>query len=385
MDLQVVGPLSADVDTRTLGGIGTLLVAGLLCLLYVYRRRTYILCWVSGWAITGLSMLLAARDFKPEKLGLAAYGMSQFLAIVGALGFVLAADAYRAPLRLVRAYALVLLPLFLWFSLAPMALPTPAAFGPGHLLIAGALAAAGIGHLSLSRRSRLLGAAVVGTTLLALAVSHVWLLVVATGSAEALRRLTFVDLSLYLVAALGMQLMAFEDMTYELRMTNTHLAAAQDELRQLVTTDTLTGCRNRRYFDEVIGREVQRHRRYNIPLSVVFIDVDRFKTINDTLGHEEGDRVLRRVAAFLIRNVREVDYVFRWGGDEFLILMSCREEEAIRKATDLQAAFEGSTESQGLPNGVGLSVGCEEVRADATDIMVVVKAADERMYQDKKR
>jgi len=277
------------------------------------------------------------------------------------------------------------LPLFLWFTLAPMALRAPAAFGPGHLLIAGALAAAGIGHLSLSRRSRLLGAAVVGTTLVALAVSHAWLLIGASASADALRRLTFVDLSLYLVAALGMQLMAFEDMTYELRMTNTHLAATQNELQQLVTTDTLTSCRNRRYFDEVIGREVQRHRRYHIPLSVVFIDVDRFKTINDTLGHEEGDRVLQLVAAFLVRNVREVDYVFRWGGDEFLILMSCREEEAIRKATDLQAAFGGSTESQGLPEGVGLSVGCAEVRADATDIMVVVNAADERMYQDKKR
>ena len=242
-----------------------------------------------GGRSTGLSMLLAAaaHRFPSEKAGYSAYGIAQFLAIVGGLGFVLAADAYRARPRIVRGYALVLLPLLLWFGLAPLVLKSAAAFGPGHLLIAGALAAAGIGHLSILRQGRLLGALVVGATFIAIAGTHLWVLIGANASQE-VSRLTFIDVALNLVAALGMQLMAFEDMTYELRMTNTHLAAAQDELRQLVTTDTLTGCRNRRYFDEVIGREVQRHRRYNIPLSVVFIDVDRFKTINDTLGHEEG-------------------------------------------------------------------------------------------------
>ena len=90
----------------------------------------------------------------------------------------------------------------------------------------------------------------------------------------------------FLVTALGMQLMTFEDMTYELRRTNRRLESAQSELRQLVITDALTGMRNRRFFDEVIGRELQRHRRYGTPLSIVFIDVDRFKVINDTLGHD---------------------------------------------------------------------------------------------------
>src|SRR5262245_9343724 len=283
-----------------------LLVAGLLCLLYVYRRRTYILCWVAGWIVTALSMLLASGHFLSEKAGLAAYGISQFLAIVGGLGFVLAADAYRARLRVVRNSVLVLLPLFIWFALAPLALRAGAAFAPGHLLIAGTLTAAGLGHLSLLRQARMLGAIVVGAALIAIAASHLWLIAsAASASTQAVSRHTFLDLALYLIVALGMQLMAFEDMTYELRVTNTRLATAQEELRHLVTTDALTGCRNRRYFDQVIGREVQRHRRYNIPLSLVFIDVDRFKTVNDTLGHEAGDRLLQRVAGFLIRNVRE--------------------------------------------------------------------------------
>jgi diguanylate cyclase (GGDEF)-like protein len=151
----------------------------------------------------------------------------------------------------------------------------------------------------------------------------------------------------------------------------------------MVTTDPLTGCRNRRFFDQVINREVQRHRRYRIPLSMVFVDVDRFKVINDTLGHEAGDRVLQQVAGFLVRNVREADYVFRWGGDEFLVLISCTEREALSKARELQEAF-AATETDALPAGVGLSVGCAEVPNDASDVMALVKAADERMYENKR-
>lgn len=373
-----------SIDPRTLGGIATLVVAAVLCLLYVYRRRTYIVCWVSGWTITALSMLLAARQFSSAKASDVAYGGAQFLAIVGALGFVLAADAYRARLRVVRAHALVLLPVFIWFASAPLVLHAAAVFGPGHLLIAGALGTAAVGHLSIFRQARLLGALVVGVTLLTIASAHLWVLL-GTHDSREISRLTLVNLGLFLVAALGMQLMAFEDMTYELRITNGRLEAAQNELRQLVTTDTLTGCRNRQYFDEVIDREIQRHRRYHIPLSIVFMDVDRFKTINDTLGHDEGDRVLQRVAAFLVRNVREVDYVFRWGGDEFLILMSCREQEAVRRATALQAAFAASIEADALPAGVGLSVGCAEVGPEVDDVLALVKTADGRMYQNKRR
>jgi diguanylate cyclase (GGDEF)-like protein len=152
----------------------------------------------------------------------------------------------------------------------------------------------------------------------------------------------------------------------------------------LVTTDALTGCRNRRLFDLDIHRAVERHRRYDIPLSMLFVDIDRFKAINDTLGHEAGDRVLQQVAAFLVHNVREADYVFRWGGDEFLILISCTEDEALDKGTDLQAAFAASDEAAALPAGVGLSVGCAEVPGDADDVMAIVNIADERMYVNKR-
>ncbi len=379
-------PNPASVDARTLAGIATLFVAGLLSLLYIYRRRTYILCWVSGWTLTAVSLLLGAHQFSHGSATKSAYGISQFFAIVAALTFVVGADAYRSKLRLPKTYALVVLPLLIWFALAPIALDTWTVFAPGHLLIAGALGAAGIAHLSLLREARLLGAFVAGTAFLVMSGANVWLVLAApNGMSYAVSRVMFLSLALDLVVALGMQLMTFEDMTYELRVTNKRLESARSDLQQMVTTDSLTGCRNRRYFDEVIGREVQRHRRYRIPLSLVFVDVDRFKVINDTLGHEAGDRVLKSVAAFLTRNVREADYAFRWGGDEFLILMSCREDEAVRKAADLQTAFVQSSEAQGLPAGVGLSIGCAEVTPDATDMMALVRLADERMYVNKKR
>jgi diguanylate cyclase (GGDEF)-like protein len=270
--------------------------------------------------------------------------------------------------------------------LAPLALQAGAVFAPGHLLAAGAIGAAGAAHLWLLRRAWLLGAAIAGAGMLALAMLNVWIAVAGDGpDAAQTLRVHFVQLTAWLVMALGMQLMTFEDMTYELRAANRRLEAAQAELRLMVTTDPLTGCGNRRYFDEIIGRELRRHRRYGIPLSLLFVDIDRFKAINDTLGHEAGDRVLQGVASFLIRKIREADYIFRWGGDEFLILISCDGDEAVAKGAELQAAFAASPDAAALPRGVGLSYGAVEVPSDTTDIMPLVRTADERMYVNKAR
>jgi diguanylate cyclase (GGDEF)-like protein len=381
---NAIAPEAMAVHPQVVSGVAALIVTGLLFLLYFYRRRLYILYWILGWVITAVATLLTAYHYSNPRLGRFAFGMSQFLAIVGALVFVVSADAYRTRPRLRRGYAIALLPILLWFGLSPLALDLRAVFAPGHLLLAGALGAAGIAHLALMRRTRMLGAAVVGTMMLAIGVSNVWLaLGTQQADSPAATRIALLGLVLNLVMALGMQLMTFEDMTFELRSANRRLESAQWELRQMVTTDGLTGCRNRRFFDQVINREVQRHRRYGIPLSMVFVDIDHFKAVNDTLGHEGGDRVLQEVAGFLVRNVREADYVFRWGGDEFLILISCTESEALRKARELQEAF-AETEAKALPAGVGLSIGCAEVPSTSSDIMALVKVADERMYLNKR-
>jgi diguanylate cyclase (GGDEF)-like protein len=369
-------------------GAGALVVTGLLLLLFFYRRRLYILFWTGGWLLVSASMFLGAPDFLGDRAGAVRFGVSQFLGILSALFFVVASDAYPTRPRVRRGYALVLLAVLFWFALAPIPLGPWAVFVPGHILIAGALAAAGAGHLMLLRQTKLLGAAVVGVALLLIGSSHMWTILRVgpfgvPGIPGTTNPLGF-SLVLYLIAALGMQLMTFEDMTYELRRTNRRLEAAQGKLRKMVITDPLTGCRNRRFFEEIIGRELQRHQRYGIPMSILFVDVDRFKAINDTLGHDAGDRVLREVAAFLLSNIREADYVFRWGGDEFLILLSCGEDEARRRGTALQIDFARYSTAAALPPGVGLSIGSAEVAEDTEDVMRVIKAADERMYDNKR-
>ncbi len=375
---------AAGLHPQLILGAAALLVTGLLFLLYFYRPRLYIRYWILGWAIAAASPLLIVHRYALDQVNAAFYGLSQFLAIVSALVFVISADAYRTRPRLRRGYAIGLLPVLLWFALAPIRLGPMAVHGPGHLLIAGGFAAAGVAHLLLMRQTRLLGAALVGGLMLLVAAANGWWALDIDATVGLSNRAVFLRLALNLAIALGMQLMTFEDMTYELRQANRRLEATQGDLRDLVTRDELTGCRNRRFFDEVIGREIRRRERYGIPLSVLFIDVNRFKIINDTLGHEVGDQVLQRVAGFLVRHVRDADYVFRWGGDEFLILISCRLDEAERKAADLKAAFLRAHAAT-LPAGVGLSIGCAEADPDADDVMETVKQADERMYEDKRR
>jgi diguanylate cyclase (GGDEF)-like protein len=377
---------SAVLNPHIVAGSAAMAIALLSLLVYVYRRRLFVLWWIGAWTLLAMSMFSVARGYENDKLGAMAYGISQFLGVLASLAFVVAADAYRQRPRLKRSYRMVLLPIAIYFIFLPVAIGPRIVFAVGHLLIAGGMAAAAVAHLLLLRYSRLLGATVVGVALLTIAGLNVWM-GVTIGTPDSAGSLTPVLIGMsvvFLVGGLGQQLMAFEDMTYELRQTNRRLETAQNELRQLVITDPLTGTRNRRFFEEIIPRELQRHRRYRTPLSMVFIDIDRFKAINDTLGHETGDRVLREVAMFLLRNIREADYLFRWGGDEFLVLISCGEQEALRRAADLQSAFAGSPHVANLPPGVGLSIGCVEVPPDTDDIMPLITVADERMYADKK-
>jgi diguanylate cyclase (GGDEF)-like protein len=373
------------IEPHLLAGI-TALVIGLMSLLvYLYRRRLFILWWMGAWLLLAASMLPVSIRFANSDIAGLAYGISQFLGVLSSLAFVVAADAYRQKPQITRNYALLLLPVAIYFVFLPVALTPAIVFSLGHLLIAGGMAAAAVAHFLLLRQARLLGATIVGFALIALSGINVYMGLTA-GQPESEVTAPLIAMTVvYLFGALGQQLLAFEDMTYELSRTNRRLEAAQDELREMVITDPLTGTRNRRFFDAIIGRELQQHQRDRRPLSIVFIDIDRFKAINDMLGHETGDRVLREVATFLLRHIREADYVFRWGGDEFLVLMSCGEEEAIRRAADLQKTFAASPQLADLPPGVALSIGCVEVPTDTEDILPLVQMADERMYADKKR
>lgn len=378
-------PEPRAVNARLFAGVGACLVIAFLLLVYSYRRRLYVLYWIAGWSFVAAWMFLAAGRYAPLKLEYLIYGLSQFSSVAAAISFVMASDAYDAPPRLPQWYLRSLLLMLIWFALAPVSIGPHTVFASGHLISAGTLCAAGAGYFALARRTRIVGAALVGAALVLVAASHVWIAFWVPGPSDVVAgRALFVAFGLYLMAALGMQVMTFEDMTLELRGANRRLEAAQTELQQMVMTDPLTGCRNRRFFDQVIGRELKRHRRGVIPMTLLFVDIDRFKAINDGLGHETGDRVLQQVASFLARHVRGADYVFRWGGDEFLLILSCTEEQARRRAEAVRAAFLGSEEAARLPSGVGLSIGCVEVPLETDDVLHYVKRADERMYENKR-
>lgn len=118
-----------------------------------------------------------------------------------------------------------------------------------------------------------------------------------------------------------------EDRTAALAHTNEQLAREvrerkklQQELEKLATTDTLTGLANRREFNSALTQELGRAERYHTPVSLIFLDLDYFKRINDLHGHQAGDEVLRDFSALVLGQVREQDILARWGGEEFALL-----------------------------------------------------------------
>lgn len=101
----------------------------------------------------------------------------------------------------------------------------------------------------------------------------------------------------------------------------TEMKEAQRGLRRLATTDTLTGALNRRLFFDLASREVERSHRYGLPLSMILIDLDHFKRLNDTHGHIAGDRVLQAFSELCRASIREIDIFARYGGEEFTLLL----------------------------------------------------------------
>ncbi|WP_144148450.1 sensor domain-containing diguanylate cyclase [Paraburkholderia sp. BCC1884] len=116
--------------------------------------------------------------------------------------------------------------------------------------------------------------------------------------------------------------------------------AHRERLKQLGMTDSLTGLANRRYFDERLREELMRAVRYGVPVACLFIDIDSFKRINDTYGHQTGDRALAAVAACVRQQVRLGDTVARYGGEEFAALLQGDRADALTVAERVRLAVE---------------------------------------------
>ncbi|HEX4915816.1 MAG TPA: GGDEF domain-containing protein, partial [Vicinamibacterales bacterium] len=170
----------------------------------------------------------------------------------------------------------------------------------------------------------------------------------------------------------------------ELRAAAAALAKSRDEMKAMAVTDPLTRCYNRRLLYEIADHELEQHRRYNLPLSLLYIDIDHFKAINDQRGHHTGDDVLKTVGAILNELTRKGDYVFRWGGDEFLVLLSATDSDAKIKGSQIRRAFLESVIVQDLPAGVDVSIGIVAVPPETRDLDPLIDQADRAMYRRKR-
>ena len=177
------------------------------------------------------------------------------------------------------------------------------------------------------------------------------------------------------------------ELSMAMHLESQAMAARQEDLLRRATTDPLTGIGNRAAFDARLALELQRSVRSGTPLALLMIDVDKFKALNDSLGHPAGDRVLQGVARVLDDNLRKVDYVARYGGEEFVVIAPGATEEGaillaerLRKGVEeLRVPWEGKSVAATI--SVGVAIAREIV--DESDGNKLIMAADAKLYAAK--
>jgi two-component system, cell cycle response regulator len=176
------------------------------------------------------------------------------------------------------------------------------------------------------------------------------------------------------------------DLAHGINQMAERLEQDQIELEELAIRDSLTNLYNRREFDRLLEEEMHRALRYEHPLSLLLIDIDRFKEINDNLGHRAGDQALRLVATMINGISRKGDVIARYGGDELaLLLPETPVEDAMILAERLRKkiAREQIGIEDGEPIGLTLSIGVATTGPDISDGGELVDAADRAMYTAK--
>lgn len=159
------------------------------------------------------------------------------------------------------------------------------------------------------------------------------------------------------------------------------------EVKSLAITDALTGLYNRRYFFDFANHEYDRSRRYNTPLSLIMLDIDHFKRVNDSHGHATGDEILKAVAGRCLSAVRQADIVGRYGGEEFVILLpETGPREALAAAERLRGCFENrpiATEAN-LSISITVSLGVCSLSPEMQNLQEMLEKVDEGLYEAKK-
>jgi diguanylate cyclase (GGDEF)-like protein len=153
-----------------------------------------------------------------------------------------------------------------------------------------------------------------------------------------------------------------------------------DRVKQLAYLDGLTGIFNRRYFELRVAEEIERARRFETGMAVIMVDIDQFKHLNDEFGHILGDEVLRQVSSIFHQQLRKIDVVCRYGGEEFAILLSqTNPHHALNVAEKLRSLVE-CWQFPGVPRSVTISAGAASYPEHGTMRDELVKAADAGLY-----
>ncbi|HEU0016495.1 MAG TPA: GGDEF domain-containing protein [Longimicrobium sp.] len=388
-----IGALVAVIGLLSQTGGALLLVCFFAALLRSHPRpHSYFRQWTLGWV--ALVVALAAvgaqyafpRAMDTEPLAPRAanlvYQAGKLLFVVfllaGTLNFVRGSRPrvfLRRAVPAALAYAVVTALLSGPFLNAVMLFQTPLVAGP--FLVCAALL------LRLPGSRSTLGSRTTGVVFAAIAV--LWILYAAAFAVEGvpagtesagplyflLRYNSFFDLLLQVLLGYGMVVLLLEDVGRENADARSQLAIAHDRLKQVALYDPLTGALNRRAYEEGAALEAL-GARYGTAL---MLDMDNLKVVNDTRGHAAGDELLRRLVETVRRCVRPLDRVYRWGGDEFLLLFpAARPEEVVPRVRDAIRTVAGLEVSLGAAAFSGTE-----------DLPAAIVRADRAMYEEKTR
>ncbi|MCC6299627.1 MAG: diguanylate cyclase [Anaerolineales bacterium] len=179
---------------------------------------------------------------------------------------------------------------------------------------------------------------------------------------------------------------ALQNANQELQTRINEIEGLQGQLRDQSIRDALTGVYNRRYLDETLEREFERAKREDKPLTVAIIDLDDFKSVNDTFGHSVGDLTLQQIAKFFLVYTRKSDIVCRYGGEEFVVVMPGLDSEiALTRAAGWRKAIEElNIESPKGSFQVTVSIGVAVYPHHAASLEALLRAADDALYSAKR-
>jgi diguanylate cyclase (GGDEF)-like protein len=164
-----------------------------------------------------------------------------------------------------------------------------------------------------------------------------------------------------------------------------HLGDKARHAREFGLTDNLTGLHNRHYLDIIKKREIKNTERRSVPLSIIIFDINKLKMVNDTYGHLIGDKTIKEFSVFLQKYTRESDFLFRLGGDEFLLLMNDADEKQCKifEKRLLDAIEEWNISRKGaIPMSISFSSG-SATAFPPINFDELIAEADKRMYAHK--